>query len=63
MPRGSHIVKFEKVVGAKRTNDAHFIIIVGTHKLSKTKNEKDPGCGSATRLCVCVERDGKCNQG
>ena len=21
--RGSHIVKFEKVVGAKRTNDAH----------------------------------------
>lgn len=40
----SHIVKFEKVVGAKRANDAHYC----SYELS-VENEKDPGCGSTQR--------------
>lgn len=45
----SHIVKFEKVVGAKRANDAHYCPFFSfpSYKLS-VENEKDPGCGSST---------------
>ena len=52
MRRGSHIVKFEKVVGAKRTNDAHFIIIVGHPQAVENEKRKTKRIRVAARQHV-----------